>query len=68
MVVLCSLAFEFLTSFSLLVCCFSSPLIFVTGSFFTEADLENDGLGKIPGDVITLSFCSYLDIFFVSGL
>lgn len=49
------------------VCCFSS-LFFVTGFFFIEADLENDGIGEIMVNGITRSFRSYLDIFFVSGL
>lgn len=62
-----SFAFECFNLF-FSVCCFSSPRIVATSFFFIEADLENDGLGEILGNVIILSFCSYLDIFFVSGL
>ena len=62
-----SFAFEFFNLF-FSVCCFSSPRIFATSFFFIEADLENDGLGEILGNVVTVSFCSYVDIFFVSGL
>lgn len=58
---------NFLTPFSL---CVASPHTFSLRlvSFFYKADLENDGLGKIMENVITISFRSYLAIFFASGL
>lgn len=40
----------------------------MTRFFFIEADLENDGIGEIMVNIITVSFHSYLHIFFVSGL
>lgn len=60
MVIPSSFAFKFFNLF-FSVCGFS-PLLFVTGFFFIKADLENDGLVKIVGNVITKSFHSYLDI------
>lgn len=45
------------------VCCFSLPLF-----FFIEEELGNDGIGEIMVNVTTVSFHSYLNIFFVSGL
>lgn len=51
---------NFFTSFSL---CVASPYF-----FFIDEELGNDGIWEIMVNVTTVSFHSYLNIFFVSGL
>lgn len=50
------------------MCCFSLPLLFATGFFLIEANVENDGVGEIMVDVISRSSHDYLDTLFVSSL
>lgn len=53
--------------FSPLFLCVASPHPFSLQlvSFFIEADVASDGAGEIMVNVVTRSFHSYLDIFFV---